>query len=616
MLAMEYIVNYIKALKNIKNKKIIIGVVSSIIFMFISIFLVFGLKRDALLDEVVLKSNGKDSGMFVILTEQADGSYANYEKSEFPTEGYSFSNFSSACIDNQGNTIPDSLSFDDVHNQLILRARKAVKCYLYFDITADLKVRVKTIDESGTREGVAPTLGYTKDITCDNGSVPTWDYKYNRLVFSDIIGKEEKCTLTYNKDTKKYSALIDIIENDDEIAHETINVPDYTTVTKLTETEYGTYEEFYASGSSYTYGTTTDAFDFETDSWVSVPSAMTKGKYYNFKFNIPSDGHYKICYNMSIGNTTSKLYIYQNGAAIKLGTSNSYVFPTTYSTTSGCVELGNLSTTDFIRVVEYAYSSSSYSAPTITFSLQKVTEFDVVDAGYRYDGQNPDNYLWFNNEMWRVIGSIPVKTDDNNTKKLIKIIRKNPIGGISYDAKSSGYTGSWGENTLYTLLNNYYYDGDNDGIQNGTDTDYCYSYRDVNRIDIKTNCDYTNIGFLNDNYYGKMIKKVYWNTGSVETGTAANLYLSESANQTVQNYVGLMNYSDYAYAPDWLGSYDHEWTLTEYPSSNTARNISFSGISNLPPYNGNIVRPVVYLNENVYVVNGDGTEANPYQIAM
>ena len=28
--------------------------------------------------------------------------------------------------------------------------------------------------------------------------------------------------------------------------------------------------------------------------------------------------------------------------------------------------------------------------------------------GYRYQGNNPDNYVWFNNEMWRIIGYVPV----------------------------------------------------------------------------------------------------------------------------------------------------------------------------------------------------------------
>ena len=28
----------------------------------------------------------------------------------------------------------------------------------------------------------------------------------------------------------------------------------------------------------------------------------------------------------------------------------------------------------------------------------------VNENGYRYEGKNPNNYIWFNNELWRIIG--------------------------------------------------------------------------------------------------------------------------------------------------------------------------------------------------------------------
>lgn len=255
-------------------------------------------------------------------------------------------------------------------------------------------------------------------------------------------------------------------------------------------------------------------------------------------------------------------------------------------------------------------------------------------AGYRYEGQNPNNYIWFNNEMWRIIGLIPTKVATSGTTNLVKIIRKDSLGEITYDAKNS-FTGAWGSNTLYTLLNNYYY-----GKKDGTNTAYCYGYN-WNGTMIPTKCDYKVNGISSDStdYYGKMVKNVYWNTGaSSNEATVSTVYTKEKSKQTVQARIGLMNASDFGYAAsatyhstnlsayntvaitssNWLFSQGEEWTITHSSVDTTDA---------LPVYNDGSIydnwarldydyRPVVYLNENVYVISGTGTEADPYIIGM
>ena len=248
------------------------------------------------------------------------------------------------------------------------------------------------------------------------------------------------------------------------------------------------------------------------------------------------------------------------------------------------------------------------------------------DAGFRYEGQDPNNYIWFNNELWRIIGVIPTKVDSSGTtENLVKIIRDESIGGLAYDAKSSGYTGAWGSNTLYSLLNEYYF-----GKKDGTNTTGCYGYKTT----AKAKCDYTEIGINGADYYGSMIKKVYWNTGaSTKDATSSTVYGTEKATQTIYNYVGLMSASDYGYATsashstnlssygnathtlnNWLYGQGYEWTNIRY-SSNTysALYVNNSGsVGYTNTYYGHSARPVLYLGAGVYVSSGDGSKVAPY----
>ena len=251
------------------------------------------------------------------------------------------------------------------------------------------------------------------------------------------------------------------------------------------------------------------------------------------------------------------------------------------------------------------------------------------NAGFRYEGQDPNNYIWFNNELWRIIGVKPTKVDSSGTtENLVKIIRNSSIGGLAYDVDSSEYTVAWGSNTLYSLLNEYYF-----GKKDGTNTTGCYGFQTT----AKAKCDYTEIGINGADYYGSMIKKVYWNTGSSNNAaTASTVYGTEKATQTIYNYVGLMSASDYGYATsashstnlssynnathtlnNWLYGQGFEWTNIQYSSN--ARNALYVDndgfVSNINASNGYAVRPVLYLGADIYVSSGDGSKAAPYVIS-
>ena len=256
---------------------------------------------------------------------------------------------------------------------------------------------------------------------------------------------------------------------------------------------------------------------------------------------------------------------------------------------------------------------------------------DEGDAGFRYEGQDPNNYIWFNNELWRIIGVIPTKVDSSGTtENLVKIIRNSAIGGLAYDANSTG-KGAWGSNTLYSLLNEYYW-----GKENGTNTTGCYGYRNEYRSTSKSKCDYTKIGLETTDYYGDMVKKVYWNTGvSMYDKTASEVYETEKTVQTVYNYIGLMSASDYGYATsashsknlssynnathtlnNWLYGQGDEWTNILSVRSNYATYVSSGGdVNGISAARSNVARPALYMESDIYVYSGDGSKVDPYIVS-
>lgn len=258
--------------------------------------------------------------------------------------------------------------------------------------------------------------------------------------------------------------------------------------------------------------------------------------------------------------------------------------------------------------------------------LDEATTIDET-VGTRYQGANPDNYIWFNEELWRIVGAIPGKKHgDSESQLLVKIIRNDSIGLLSYDTYISNSTAKWGNNTLYTLLNKYYYGkGNATSVNNSRDyKSICYAnivnHSISDDVYIKTNCDYTNIGIDPNDYYGKMIINALWNIGTnsvnINTCGSSEFYgYSKEVKDTINGYVGILTYSDYMLAGSWL---DKGRTMTSSANSNYNICYAYNGeLSDVEDSSkGSNVYPSVYLDQSAYVVSGNGSEANPYQIAM
>ena len=469
---------------------------------------------------------------------------------------------------------------------------------------------------------------YDADVTCSNSNDAKWNPLTRRVEVFDVSGVPANCTVTAKTNTN-LGNLKSIVEAANDVYLED-NIP--TGYTKISRTGYSgsnPTDQFYTTSwsSSTTSGDSdsdaTLTFDSTNNMWVT--GSLTVSRYYYYFFNVTSAGTYQFCWSQNSGNN-NYLYLYK-------GTTNlindTYVNVTNSSEL--CVGVGDLTTTDVIKVVQYTTSTAT-NVSSMNFGFKKSST--TTNAGYRYEGQAPSNYVWFNNELWRIIGSVPTKIDSGGsttTTNLIKIVRDVPIGGFVWNKTSP--RPDWNQTTLYTLLNNYYY-----GAEDATNSTYCYG-SGTTKI---PNCDYSYIGIKPDGYYGTMIKEVFWNTGASQSNIKPELIYSDEINsQIITGHIGIMNISDYGFASsynrlsrttlnvygygsitdsNWLHEKGCEWSMTGYAiKSNNALKITInygSSYYNSLISTGYSVRPVIYLDSSVYVVSGNGTEGSPYKIGI
>ena len=253
----------------------------------------------------------------------------------------------------------------------------------------------------------------------------------------------------------------------------------------------------------------------------------------------------------------------------------------------------------------------------------------VNENGYRYEGKNPNNYVLFNDELWRVIGVFSMRTSSGATENLVKLIRNETLDGLAWHGSN---TNDWSAATLQQQLNN--------GYLNATDTT-CNFYSSNTKT-----CYFSETGI--NSTAREMIESVVWNLGGTSsTSATAEVFYNAERGTTVYSgrptewtgKVGLMYPSDYGYAVlasscarttnlgsynttacagnNWLKTGSYQWTLT--PGSSYSISVFIvNNNGSLYSYNaylGNGTRPSIYLKSNIAIMGGDGTIDSPYQLS-
>ena len=243
------------------------------------------------------------------------------------------------------------------------------------------------------------------------------------------------------------------------------------------------------------------------------------------------------------------------------------------------------------------------------------TEQTGALTDYRYIGANPNNYVTFNNELWRIIGVFTVEDGNGNWEQRIKIVRNEKL---SSDMKwDSNNVNEWSNATLNTYLNGYYYNGIEATSKSMiADTKYYLGGSSV----------YDNL--RGEDYY------------SFERGTTVSSGRSTSWN----GKISLMYPSDYTYTyalgvdntcytdgnncssssgktNGWIfnaNSNSNQWLLSPISGySDYAFGLSASGnVFSSRSGNSSGVRPSLYLVSSIKIDSGEGTEQSPYSLKL
>jgi hypothetical protein len=259
----------------------------------------------------------------------------------------------------------------------------------------------------------------------------------------------------------------------------------------------------------------------------------------------------------------------------------------------------------------------------------------VNENGYRYEGKNPNNYVSFNGELWRIIGVFDSASHGVAGSNLVKLIKETSLGGLAWNKSN---TNDWPNSSMYHLLNDYYYNGTNEST-----VTYCYGYSTT----VPANCDFTSNGITNV-AYRNMIQNVTWYLGGTATNSQNTeaFYTAERGttvysgrSTTTTGNIGLMYMSDYGYGvlasscarttnmssynsstcagQNWLYGQGYEWTIV--PGSSNSDGVwlvDYNGYANGSYANDGFAwRPVLYLKSDVKKIGGDGTILNPYTIS-
>ena len=296
-------------------------------------------------------------------------------------------------------------------------------------------------------------------------------------------------------------------------------------------------------------------------------------------------------------------------------------------------------TRDYITIRDYIIELYNNEETRIRDGLKKD---NTPDQNIRYYGSDPNNYVSFNNELWRIIGVF-----GNN----VKLIRKDSLRSLSWDSSESSVNGGYGVNEwsqadLKNYLNTMYYGGTTvtcyGGIKNST-----------------TTCPTGTI----DETSKALIDNHIWNTGAIEYNTRTDtlaFYQAERGtkgkicsssnycNDTVERtttwtgYVALPYVTDWAYASsesvcetniqtkdssnayicknnNWMQRSSYTWYLSPLAYGSDASYAWYVSGVGYAGYNfaasSNAVVPSIYLKSSVLMKGGSGTSSDPYKLA-
>ena len=306
--------------------------------------------------------------------------------------------------------------------------------------------------------------------------------------------------------------------------------------------------------------------------------------------------------------------------------------------------------------LDYNSATDAQKKEMWTFT-HEATEQTTALTDYHYIGADPNNYIKFNNELWRIIGVFDTDDGTGKVEKRLKIIRNESIGGYSWDNKdtTTGAENNYGKNEWTDARLNYLL---NPGHESETIGGSLYWNRGAGNCYYGQNnateaCDFTTTGLTEK--AKAMIGDAKWYLGgssTYEDVTTPMFYTRERGTSvysgrstTWTGKVGLIYPSDYGYATsggtttnrasclakeiykwtsstvsdcknnDWMyNSSINQWTImSRQDSASIGFDVDYTGsVIDAYAYNDRGVWPVVHLKSTIKVITGSGTKDSPY----
>ena len=292
----------------------------------------------------------------------------------------------------------------------------------------------------------------------------------------------------------------------------------------------------------------------------------------------------------------------------------------------------------------YGMKAAEYITNLLEYNGEGLKKDNTPDENIRYYGSNPNNYVSFNNELWRIIGVF----GDN-----VKLIRSESLGSLSWDSSESSINGGcgvneWSQADLKNYLNTMYYGGTSVICYNGQNNQ-------------TTACP---TGTIDETSKG-LIDYHTWNTGAIEYETTTDtikFYKAERGrlngkicssgspcNDTIirtttwTGYIGLPYATDWAYASgenicetnmqaqdssnayvcknnNWIYQKSDIRIISSIPNLYTALYVwvvsEIGSIQNANASETHSIFPTLYLKSNVLIDSGNGTSSDPYNLRL
>ncbi len=325
---------------------------------------------------------------------------------------------------------------------------------------------------------------------------------------------------------------------------------------------------------------------------------------------------------------------------------------------------------------ENGYNAATCMLENSKYDKVNLTYDETIDNNLRYIGKNPNNYVDFNNEKWRIVGIMNNIEDENGDKKSrIKLIRDESIGNYSWDTSPSNINNGqgvneWSQADIMKLLNpDYEKESIGGSLYWNKQTGQCYS----NNQNESTTCDFTSTGLTSE--AKKLFGKAIWYLGTNDKELSYDniktskfydiernentekvcfafdsIYCNDDIKRTTKwlGEVGLIYPSDYGYATsggnnidknsclnkvlfewnnyddcinnNWLTKKSNIFSITPYERTHVLTHVyticSDGHVGGDRAHSNNLIIPSIYLYANVKITQGAGTKENSYKLSI